>query len=205
MQLALTLLISAQTLLAMVMGNPALPQEFKDNAIQIANNAIVVAQEELQKPIEVVVQQTTPVVVPVQSTPVVQTAPVPVVVTPVQPAPTFGSITHNVPQIMKEIIVKNETNVVIDAITVPANTLSVFFNIDYRENDKSVLESVTATTDEGVTRTFNKNERACSMSSMGGKRDDCSVNYLYRTTTSGPHSVTFTVGDTSKTININVE
>lgn len=204
MQIALTLLISAQTLLAMVMGNPALPQDFKDNAIVISTNAIKVAQEELQKP--VVVLQPAPVVVaPSQPLPVVQPV-VPIVQpTPVQPAPSFGSITNNVPQIMKEIVIKNETNVVVDTFTVPANTLSVFMNIDYRENGKSVLESVTATTDENVTRTFNKNERTCSFSSMGGTRDDCSVNYLYRTTTPGPHSVTFTVGDTSKTININVE
>lgn len=210
MQIALTLLISAQTLLAMVLGNPALPQEFKDNAISIANNAIVVAQEELAKP---VVVATTPTP---EQTQVITTSVQPqVTTTPVQPqvttapvqqtTPSFGSITNNVPQIMKEIIVKNEKNEVVESVTVPAGTLSVFLNANYKEDGKSVLETVVATTDENVTRSFNKNERTCSQSVVGGPKDDCSINYLYRVTISGPHSVTFTVGDTTKTVNINVE
>lgn len=203
MQIALNLLISAQTLLAMVMGNPNLPQSFRDNAIAIANNAIVVAQEELQKPVVV----TTIPVVTTQPTTQVTTAPTQVQVTTptLQPTPSFGSITNNIPQIMKEIIVKNEKNEVVDTITIPVSALSLFLNVNYKEDGKSILETIVATTDENVTRSFNKNERTCSQSVMGGPKDDCSVNYSYRITTSGPHSVTFTVGETTKTVNINVE
>lgn len=46
---ALTLLITAMQLLTMVANTPSLPVEFKNHAIQIANQAVIVAQEEIAK------------------------------------------------------------------------------------------------------------------------------------------------------------
>jgi hypothetical protein len=47
--IALTLLVSAMQLLTLVANNPNIDAEFKANAINIANQAIVVAQEEITK------------------------------------------------------------------------------------------------------------------------------------------------------------
>lgn len=49
MQIAISLLISAMHLLNLVQANPTLPQSFKDNATNIANTAIVYAQNEINK------------------------------------------------------------------------------------------------------------------------------------------------------------
>lgn len=49
MTTAITLLISAMQLLTLVQSSPTLPQSFRDNAISIANQAIVYAQTEIAK------------------------------------------------------------------------------------------------------------------------------------------------------------
>lgn len=59
MTTALTLLMTAMQLLTMVANTPSLSTEFKNQAIQIANQAIVVAQDEIGKN-----QTATPVTVP---------------------------------------------------------------------------------------------------------------------------------------------
>jgi hypothetical protein len=52
MEAAISLLFTAQMLLTTVLGNPSLPQDFKDNANAVAHHAIAFAQAELNKPRE---------------------------------------------------------------------------------------------------------------------------------------------------------
>jgi len=198
MTIALTLLVTALQLKLALLGLPVEYKSTVDQMMPMVETAISTANAEIAKGGQVVstpvVVQTTPVVVTTTPTPVVQ---------PIISQPTFGSVTPI--KIMKEIIVKNDKNEIVNTVTIPAGALSAFLNVNYKVDGVSVLETITATTDENVSRVFNKNERTCSQSVMGGPKDDCSINYLYRVTTPGPHSVTFTVGETTKTIEINVE
>lgn len=68
MQIAISLLISAMHLLQVVQGNPQLPQSFRDSAINIANSAIIYAQEQIntqnmpkQTPTNITIGSTIPV------------------------------------------------------------------------------------------------------------------------------------------------
>lgn len=201
MTIAINLLISAMTLLTMIQQNPNLPQSFKDSAISIANQAIVVAQDEIAKANQTVAN---PIVIntvtPVQ--PVQQ--PVQVVPNNVIIAGAVNTQTNN--KIM-EIVIKNDSTgeSISDTYTTNISNGSLVLKVDYKVDGVSKLETISMSTSDGQSRTMSKDERACSVSKIGGLKDDCSANFLFKLLTTGEKVATFTVGETVKTITIDVQ
>lgn len=62
MQIALVLLLSAFQLLTLIVSNPSLPQTVRENGIQIANQAVILAQQAIQT--ENAQSSSTPIVIP---------------------------------------------------------------------------------------------------------------------------------------------
>lgn len=199
-KLALELWVLGLQAVALMSGNPNYSLETQNSVISQANKFIAIAQEEYVRSSNT--STSTPpitigqVVAPKVDLPVINKSQEPQV-------QVLGSVT---PTQMKEIVIKDENNNVLgDTVTVSFDKLSLFLNANYKVDGVSLLETVTVSTDEDVTRVFDKSERTCSQSVVGGKKDDCSINYLYRLTSKGNHSVTFTVGETSKVLNVVVE
>lgn len=197
MQIALTLLISAQTLLAMVLGNPALPQEFKDNAINIANNAIVVAQDELKKPVEQPVQIVTqPITQPTQTT------------TQSLPIQSFGSIITQMDK--SEIIVKL-------AQTLPSNQDTPFgtYIVHVRVNDSqgkthkgdvvnlSISDNLEVNETQRVTEGTTRDKDEIGNIIVGS--DYYYTFFTYSPSSTGDKVLTFTSNGLSKEFTINVK
>jgi len=163
---ALSLLITAQMLLAAVLGNPALPEDFKANAIAIANNAIVVANEEIAK-----AQQP------------MQTAP--------QPTPQPVQVGAIIPSVTKELHIDVESYM--ENANGPYINIFVYYLEDGKEKS-GVTVSASATAGEIAS--------SKDTGPNGYRNGAPAAFFVYLPGDKLPHNVTFSVGDTSKTVSL---
>lgn len=163
----------------------------------VANTAINFVQttETTQQTVQTV---TEPTPLPVVQQPIVQNT---------LQTPTFSSIiTETTNQKTMEIVLKDQNNQVIgDTVNLELSSLSYFINADYLLDGVSQKADITMTSSDGQSRTMLGADRGWSQKVAGGKRDDGSANFLYRLNSTGEKTITFTVGDTTKTITINVQ
>lgn len=112
MQTALGLLLSAFQLLTLLVANPSLPQTVRDNGIQIAGQAIVLAQQAIQN--ENALSSSTPIIVPNfdfgSLVPPPQPQPVPVPQPVVPPTPPQEVVVVVEPVVVRGIEVSTNSN-----------------------------------------------------------------------------------------------
>lgn len=140
--------MSAMQLLALVNGNPSLPQSFRDNAVIIANKAIAVAQDEIANVNKTAEQ---PVILPV----VQPVAPLPV------NQPTYGSI-QPMPEVIKSI------DLSVKEWTDDAHKGVFNVRVKYKEDNKPKNDvPITLSIDSGYFTNFSSNALVSGNSDNG--------------------------------------
>lgn len=187
MQIAITLLMSAMQLLALVNGNPSLPQSFRDNAVIIANKAIAVAQDEIANANKTAEQ---PVILPV--------------VQPVAPLPfnqpTYGSIQPM--EDKSEIVVTLVSTSKPDAInSMPFGEYGYNVAVLNSEGKNIEMAEITFVGEDNVYP--QKTRKADSISATGMK--DWTGTFSYAPTSKGMKTLTFTSGTLTKTLTLDVQ
>lgn len=186
--MAFTLLITAMQLLTLVASTPNLPQSFVDNAKQVANTAIVFAQEEINKYQAELAKQAT-------NAPTTTTAPTP-------PTAPLGVIINQPNPIME-----NKEDILVKVINVgpkdEVNGLpfgSFSLRISVLDASGKYLEKapITIKTPDGQ-KTVEPN----GMSTPDLK--DWNTTFTYVPKAAGTKSLTFTSGTLSKTIEVIAE
>lgn len=180
------------TLLTMVQQNPNLPQSFKDTATGIANQAIVVAQDEIAK--------------------ANQTATTPVVINNVAPVqtvqqPTFGGI----------ITPMDKSDIVIDSIRFlqtndPQRSPNGEWIIVVRvlnsngDDEKDAIVKMDAPDDVVNIKEKHIDQMGYVRDAEGNiTRTKYSTFFNFAPNSTGDRPITFTSGNLSKTITINVK
>lgn len=192
MTIAINLLISAMTLLTMIQQNPNLPQSFKDSAVGIANQAIVVAQDEIAKANQTA---TNPVVINT--------------VTPVQTVqqPTFGGII--VPMetpIDKSAIIAELLKVTKDADTPYFGNYILKVSVLNANGEYVNKAEVSMSAPEDYFQTVGQNKESRFTEARQNNDDkNWYVTFPYIPMTQGAKDITFTSGNLSKTVTINVQ
>lgn len=187
MNVALSLLMLALSLLTQVANTPNLPQSFRGNAVSIANIAIVEANKAIA---EQNAATTTPTPVPTIS---------PMTVQDVTPQPTFGAIIQPpmpAPQDLSGITVSTDT----DTKNEYAFKVSVLDT-----NGKHILKA--PITISIPTHTFPEwytmNRETNGQSTTGSA--DWKTTFGEINLPKGTHDVTFTSGNLTKTITLEVK
>ena len=175
-------------LLTLVASTPNLPQSFVDNAKQVANTAIVFAQEEINKyQAELVAQATVTTIQPVP--------------TP-QPITPLGTIT-NQPINQPIIIMENKEDILVEVFNVgqkdeingiPFGSFSIRISV-LDASGKHVKVPITIQTPD-IQKTAEPN--GMTHKDLG----DWNLTYTYIPQSAGKKSLTFTSGALSKTIEI---
>lgn len=192
MTIAINLLISAMTLLTMVQQNPNLPQSFKDSATGIANQAIVVAQDEIAKANQTA---TTPIVINT--------------VTPVQTVqqPTFGGIiTPMETPIDKSAIIAELFKIDKDPAWSYFGMYTLKVSVLNAKGEYVNKAEVTMSAPEDYLQTVGQNKESRFTEARQNNDDkNWYVTFPYIPMTQGSKNVTFTSGNLSTSITINVQ
>lgn len=200
--LLLNLKIAGLTLLLSITGCSS---DICNQARDVANLAINFVPATTT---QAVIPTPTPEPIVVYQQTVVQPTPTPQIT--IQPTQNNGIIVGAVNQPTNsqtmEIIVKDsDNNIITSTVNVPITNLSYFVNVDYLIDGVSQKSDITMTSSDGQSRTMLGSERGWNQRGVGGPRNDGSVNFLYRLNSTGEKTVTFTAGETTKTITINVQ
>lgn len=193
MTIAINLLISAMTLLTMIQQNPNLPQSFKDSAVSIANQAIVVAQDEIAKANQTAIN---PVVINT--------------VTPVQTVqqPTFGGIiTAMETPVDKSEIIAEQIGYSKDADTPYFGDYSFKVSVLNAKGEYINKAEVTMSAPEDFYKSVGQENSKRLTENQNGNPADGKwyTTFGYIPMTKGTKNVVFTSGSLSKTITINVQ
>lgn len=174
----------AMNLLTAVQANPNLPPQFKEVAISVANNAIVFANQELAK-------------LPADQTPV-QTPVQPVTVQPVQ-APVVGGIIT--PMDKSEILVTETSHIK------PNKTLTGFdgwsFRVSVLDKDGNYTRSTIVA---NIPDTFGDQNLIKEAGNQSGtNKGDWSADFSFYPKSKGQKTLTFTSGNLTKSIVVEVD
>lgn len=192
MTIAINLLISAMTLLTMIQQNPNLPQSFRDSAVNIANQAIVVAQNEIANQNKTV---TNPVIIdtvaPVQT---IQQPTFSGIMTPMETPIDKSGITAELMKIYKD----SET---------PYFGQYIFKVSVLNEKGEYVNNAeVAMSAPEDYFQTVGQNKETKFTNDRKNNDDkNWYLTFGYVPMTQGTKNVTFTSGNLSTTITINVQ